>query len=70
MKKLVLLILCTFMSQSAMPMFAQQSVPPAEAAQAITSANQQGNLKAAGEIYHSTQKGLADSGRGCTCRSR
>ena len=62
MKKLALFILCSLVILSAKPVSAQQAVTP-EAAQAITSAIQQGNLQAAGDIYQKTQKNLQAPGR-------
>jgi protein involved in polysaccharide export with SLBB domain len=62
MKKTLVILFCTTLFLSASSLFAQQAVPPAEAAQAITSAIQQGNLKAAGEIYQSAQKGMQAQG--------
>jgi protein involved in polysaccharide export with SLBB domain len=58
MKKSLLIFCCTTLLLSASTIFAQQAVPPAEAAQAITNAIQRGDLKAAGEMYQSTQKSL------------
>lgn len=55
MKKIILFFICLALLQGGNTAPAQQAVPP-EAAQAINSAIQQGNLKAAGEIYQSTQK--------------
>ncbi|MHB8846696.1 MAG: SLBB domain-containing protein [Nitrospirota bacterium] len=57
MKKIIFLLGCIALLQGADPVFSQQAVPPAEAAQAITSAIQQGNLKAAGELYQASLKG-------------
>jgi len=62
MKKILLVFCCTTLLLSASTISAQQAAPSAEAAQAITSAIQQGNMKAAGEIYQSSQKGQQAQG--------
>jgi len=56
MKKIIFLFICVVLLRQEDPVIAQQGVPPAEAAQAINSAIQQGNIKAAGEIYQAAQK--------------
>jgi protein involved in polysaccharide export with SLBB domain len=62
MKKILLIVCGTILLLPAATGFAQQAAPSAETAQAITNAIQQGNLKAAGELYQSSQKGLPAQG--------
>ncbi len=62
MKKILLFFCCITLLLFASTIFAQQAAPSAEAAQAITNAIQQGNMKAAGEIYQSSQKGQQAQG--------